>query len=484
MLQDKDINKISELKRTFVDTHKNQFFFDKIIELLKIGKHHAIFSTVKIKGIPVLQLISVLICFPFIGQKNVHDFTQGSWSKYVGYGKDAFYRLKSNPKMNWRGFLYAVLLRTLLTISDRETKNEQPKGIKALIFDDSPLEKSGKFIEGVSRIWNHVINRHILGFQLLVMGLYTGSIFLPVDFSLHREKGKNKNKAYGLKNKYIRKQFHKKRHSKTNGAIRKKELDQSKIKSVVQMIKSAVKKGIEADYVLTDSWFTCWETVKTTLDNKMNYIGMFSKVKTKFSYHNKKMTYHEIRRINRKNTKRNKRFNLYYNRTVVNWNGQDVALYATRKGKNGKWKYIICTDLSLNFTQTVEVYQIRWTIEVFFKESKQLLNLGKSQSQDFDAQIADISLTMVQYIFLALQNGTDRYESLGKLFEQIKTQSSELRLHQRLTALLITVIELIASLFEDADYEAIFQKVMRDEKAQEKLLLLAKFDFENDSLVA
>lgn len=484
MLQDKDTNKISELKRTFVDTHNNQKFFDKIVGLLQIGKYHAIFSSVKTKGIPVLHLISILLSFPFIGQKSVLGFTQSAWSEYAGFGKDAYYRLKSNAKINWRNFLYAVLSRTLFTLSKREQQHNQSKGVKALIFDDTPLEKTGKRIEGVSRIWNHVINRHILGFQLLVMGFYTGEIFLPVDFSLHREKGKNKNKPYGMNNKDIKKQFCKKRATTTNGAKRKKELDQSKIKSVVQMIISAVKKGIVADFVLTDSWFTCWETVKATLDNNMHYIGMFSKVKTKFSYNNKKLTYKEIQRLNRKNTKRNKRFNLYYIRTVVNWNGKDVVLYATRKGKNGKWKFIICTDLSLSFTATIEIYQIRWSIEVFFKESKQLLKLDKNQSQDFDAQIADITLTMVQYTFLALQNRVDKYESLGKLFEQTKINSEELRIHQRLIALLIAVIELIETLFEDADYDDVFQKVVYDEKAQNKLLMIANFNLENDNLAA
>src|ERR1700688_3481297 len=34
----------------------------------------------------------------------------------------------------------------------------------------------------------------------------------------------------------------------------------------------------------------------------------------------------------------------------------------------------------------------------FFKESKQYLNLGKSQFTNFEAQIADTTLTMIQYI--------------------------------------------------------------------------------------
>jgi hypothetical protein len=34
----------------------------------------------------------------------------------------------------------------------------------------------------------------------------------------------------------------------------------------------------------------------------------------------------------------------------------------------------------------IEVYQIRWTVEVFFNEGKQLLGLERCQSNDFDAQ--------------------------------------------------------------------------------------------------
>jgi len=47
---------------------------------------------------------------------------------------------------------------------------------------------------------------------------------------------------------------------------------------VVNMIKSAIRNGITADYVITDSWFTCWELVKTAIENNMIYIGMVLKI--------------------------------------------------------------------------------------------------------------------------------------------------------------------------------------------------------------
>jgi len=47
MLHNKDIKNLSELKSVFVDKHKNQEFFPRLIAVLKIGKHRAIFLSVK-----------------------------------------------------------------------------------------------------------------------------------------------------------------------------------------------------------------------------------------------------------------------------------------------------------------------------------------------------------------------------------------------------------------------------------------------------
>lgn len=473
MLQDKDIKNLSELKMTFVRKHKKSEFFTNFIGILKIGKYHAIFSSVKQKGISSLSLIQILMSFPFIEQKSVYSFTGSYWNKFAGFGKDVYYRLKNNPMINWRGFLTGVAKQVTDILKEKGiTANINTSRIKAFIFDDTPIAKTGNAIEGVSRIWNHVIKRSILGYQLLVMGFYDGSMFIPINFSFHREKGKNKKKPFGLSPKHYKKQYKKIRDNNTFGSERKKELDTTKIASAIKMIKHAVKKGIIADYVLTDSWFTCWALIETSLNNGLKFIGMFSKVKTLFTYNNKKLTYKEIRRINKKNIKRNKRFNLYYIRTVVDWKGQKMVLYSTRRGKRGNWKTIISTDLKLNFNDTVEIYQIRWSIEVFFKESKQMLGLGKSQSNDFDAQIADITISLVQYIFLALRNRIDKYESLGKLFENTKADVVELRLQERLIALLIAILDVIATLFEQLDEQDVIKKIINDEQAFEKIRLL------------
>jgi hypothetical protein len=467
MLQYKDIKNLSELSTTFCDNHKRAEFFFRFVDILNIGKFHRIFSHAKQKGISPVFIIKTLFSFPFIGQRTVHSFLNNYWNGFAGFGKDAYYRLKNNPGINWRVFLFAVAKQFVCGI---KSKAGNMCGIRAFVFDDTPIAKTGSQIEGTSKIWDHVAKKHILGFQLLVMGLYDGTVFVPLNFSFHREKGRNKKKPFNLAPKDYRKQFNKKRPKETPGAKRKKELDTSKIASAIKMVKDAVKQGITAGYVLTDSWFTCWDMVKTALDSNMHYIGMFSKVKTLFGYRGKRYTYKAIRKSNRKNMKRNKRFNLYYIRTVVEWNGEKIVLYCTRKGKNGNWKTLISTDLSADFTKTLEAYQVRWTIEVFFKECKQLLGLGKSQSNDFDAQIADTTITVLQYLFLAIQNKTDKYESIGALFKDTKAEKLELKLHERLIGLLVAVLEIIGEIFEQADSEEVISKIINDEKAFERII--------------
>ena len=473
MLHNKDIKNLSELKMTFVHEHKKSEFFTNFIEVLKIGNYHSVFSRVKQKGISSLLLIKILISFPFIDQGSVHGFMLSYWNRFAGFGKDAYYRLKNNPGINWRIFLTGVAKQVFDILNEKGiTTNIKASAIKAFVFDDTTIAKTGYAIEGVSRVWNHVVHRPILGYQLLVMGLYDGSMFIPINFSFHRERGKNKKKPFGLKPKHYNKQYKKKRDKGNFGAERKKELDSTKIASVTKMIKYAVKKGITADYVLTDSWFTCWEVVETSISNGLKFVGMFSKVKTLFAYNKKELTYKEIRQLNKKHIKRSKRFNLYYIRTVADWKGQKVVLYFTKRGKRGNWKTIISTDLKLSFNETVEIYQIRWSIEVFFKESKQMLGMGKSQSNDFDAQIADTTIVMIQYIFLALRNRIEKYESLGKLFEGTKAEVIESRLHERLIALLIAILDVVVTLFEQLDEQDIIEKIINDEQAFEKIRLL------------
>ena len=470
MLQHKDINKLSELKNGFTQSWVEPDFIFRSLKCFSFSGLNKGLSLLKTKGYSFEWVMGLLISLPFMGVSSVNRL-----SGLVEAKKDVFYRIKNNPSISWRYILWLFACKFKAITSESTDSNTRPR---CLIFDDTVLAKSGRFIEKASRVWDHVQNRSVLGFKLLVMGYWDGTSFLPLDFSLHREAGKNKAYPFGLRKKDYRKQFKKPRNPQSHGYGRCKEADQSKIESMVRMFKRAVSYGFKIDYLLVDSWFTCEaiiDAVARVKNQTVHLIGMYKIARTLFDYQGNKQTYSQIRnRLGR--PKRCRKLKLYYLQANVEFKGHRLQLFFTRQGKNGKWKVLLTTDCSLSFIRLVEIYQTRWAIEVFFKESKQLLGLGNCQSNDFDAHLADITITLIQYLLLTLRYRYDTYESKGALFEQVKETSSSLRLNERLWGLFVELLQILSTLFEIEDEMDILERIINNDYALEKLKTLFELD--------
>jgi len=73
--------------------------------------------------------------------------------------------------------------------------------------DDTLCEKSGKQMELIGRVFDHVSHKYLLGFKILVLGLWDGKSFLPIYFSIHGKKGKNVDKSQGMTKQEIKARF-------------------------------------------------------------------------------------------------------------------------------------------------------------------------------------------------------------------------------------------------------------------------------------
>ncbi len=464
MLQSKDINKISELKNGFTPRWLEPDF---ILSSLKCFSFSAIcksLNPLKKRGYSFEMIFSCLISLPFLGLSSVNSMATNAITDHIKARKDVFYRLKNSSSICWRLILWMFSMKFIKLVNSQKPTSEAPK---CLIFDDSMLEKTGRYIEKVSRMFDHVSQRNLLVFKLLTMGYWDGTSFIPLDFSLHREKGSNKDKPYGLKKKEYKKQYRKVREKGSFTDIRAREADTTKIESALKMFRYAISQGIKVDYVLMDSWFTCnafIKAVKSVKKQTVHLIGMYKTPKTKFEYMGERLTHSQIRNKSGK-VKRCRKLRLYYKEVLVNYNGVQIKMFFSRKGTNGKWRVFITTNTDLTFLKMIEIYQVRWTIEVFFKEAKQLLGLGKCQSNDFDAQIADVTITMVQHILLTLKYRFEVYESKGALFEHVQENIIECRLDQRIWGLFIELINLMEIIFDELDQMEILKKIMRDERA-------------------
>jgi hypothetical protein len=131
---------------------------------------------IKRNGVKPSKIAAALLSLPFIGVSNIAAMIKSGLNKMSEGEKDVYYDLKNNEKINWRQLLFGFSKRFeyLASLSEQEKKGmkQNIKQIKALIFDDSPLKKTGKKIEGMGYIHDHVQDMYILGYKLLVCGYW------------------------------------------------------------------------------------------------------------------------------------------------------------------------------------------------------------------------------------------------------------------------------------------------------------------------
>ena len=98
--------------------------------------------------------------------------------------------------------------------------------------------------------------------------------------------------------------------------------------------------------------------------------------------------------------------------------GQAMLLFASDGKKD--WNAFLCTNRDLEPSEILSYYARRRAIEVFFKDAKQMLYLGKEQSESFDAVVASYSLVIIRYLLLV--HILHKYRcsgSLGPLFKEL-----------------------------------------------------------------
>lgn len=119
--------------------------------------------------------------------------------------------------------------------------------------------------------------------------------------------------------------------------------------------------------------------------------------------------------------------------------------------------------------QAYKIYATRWSIEVYFKEGKQLLNLGGCQSQGFNAQIAAATIVQLQYSILSVAKRFGSYETLGALFRDTEADVLELTINERIWICICQVISELAD-FLGLDEEKLMSKLIADNQTFTKLI--------------
>ena len=232
MQQNKVTNNFSELKEIISDSEKMTSSLTDVMDKFNLKKNFSLFDGIKSKGLGVSTLLNILVLLPFHGLTSIYAlFKSGLNTDDFKGKKDAYYEIKNNENISWRHILFLIAKRFNVLIN--KNIKSSIKGITALIFDDTLIEKTGKKIERVSMVNDHVLRRFVLGFKLLVCGFWDGSSFIPLDFSLHREKGNRQDKLIDAYKKAAKAEQHAQTKLDTIiGKLQKKESGLKKVQGL------------------------------------------------------------------------------------------------------------------------------------------------------------------------------------------------------------------------------------------------------------
>lgn len=430
-------------------------------------------SLEKEQGITVVQLI-LSLCLFRIGGESIYSIYRKDFHGLLNTGKNCYYRMMTRAVMDWRKLLLGMATRFQCILRKEHAKdNAQPK---CYILDDTTLEKSGITMEHISRVFDHVKGRCVLGYKLLVCAFFDGKSTLPIDFSIHCEKGKKGD--CGLTDKQRRKRFSKKRDATSPNYQRAKEATRSKLDVAVEMLKRAWSyKSLRAQYVLCDSWFTCERLVAEVRKigkGAMHFVGLAKTGSTKYTVDGKKHNATELIALHeRERIHRCRQYKCQYISLKGMLGEQPVRIFLIRYGHNKRWNVLLTSDLSMSFVKAFEIYQIRWNIEVLNKETKQYLGLGGFQGCDFDGQIADCAICFITYIVMALEKRFAEYETMGRLFADMESDVMALTLWSRMLDCIRRLLEVLCPHF-GISLDELAENLINDKEAAEVYFIVAK----------
>jgi len=409
--------------------------------LTKLGFH-------KRSGLEAPRIVYLLLIWVWVGRESIALFARQSLRSFADAHKDALYDVLAREDLNWRAFHGAVALKVYRAGS---LKNSP---VRAFVLDDSVKTRRGKRLEGVSRHFDHLSGRTVKGQQVLTLGLATQEAFLPLDSDIFISNvGAHPLKA----------DFHDGRSVEARRYAEAR--DRTKPELAADLLRRALRQGIEADVLLADAWFGTKTMISTALDLNLTAILRMKKNAMKYRLTTWKNGEAHTAMLDANG--------LYQTSVRKHWktlsglpyrcqcldvelslenNGEEqwipvrllfvrgVSQDADSPAGAKSWALFLSTDRSLSPATILETYALRWSIEVYFKEAKQYLGLLWEQTETFASHLASIHLTAVRYCLLAFAQIQGAGTRVCDVRTDVGAQLSELDFAKRLWGLFRALI--------------------------------------------
>jgi hypothetical protein len=439
------------------ETENTQNQFSNAIRELQLGKLLRKANITKNCGISAYEVFQFLLLLVFQG-KNLFRFLN-SKHKDQAVSKNTYYRFLNETSYNWNRFLL-LLAAKVTAIFDKLTR---PERINVLILDDSVIKRNrSKKVELLARVYDHVEHKFQKGFTLLTLGWSDGYSFIPVAFNM-LSSATNSNRYQEMSTDI---------DHRSNGYKVRKESMMAKTDAAILMIQRALKSGIQADYVLMDTWFTTEPMIKSILAEGLDVIGMVKQLNQRYSYKGNAYTLPQLQKFVSFDGARN----IFGSLCVTTKNGIPVKIVFVRnRNKKSECLYLLSTDCSLSDAEIVRIYGNRWSIECFFKASKSFMKLGTEfQSRSYNAMVSHTAIVFTRYTILEwIRRNQNDQKTYGELFFMFCDDIQDMELTTALQGLMSLFTDIVSNV--SAEITEMLKSKLNDWMASQPLFIQALF---------
>ena len=437
----------------------------KIINIINDKLRNPIYQTIQLLGIKTIlknsnfikkdgasaYMVMIHFIYMLVINKKISTFMKQSNDSFK---KDVYYRLLSNASYNWRKLLSLSSLKILSLLH----KVQESKAIKVLILDDTVEVKIGKFIEGsCDKLWSNKEKRTVRGINMVSLNYSDGFSNFMLDFAI-------------AMNRYARvkiKDFTNKIDHRTNAHKRRLETMKGKSIIAIDMIKRAIKSGVQADYLLVDSWYSKPIFIKQMNDLSLRVISRIANNNKIWNFIDKEKTldaiYNKFKKLKTvKNGQYGKKIKFKYFSAVVEHKTAGFIKIVFIK-TNEKLIPIASTDLEISDDEIIEIYKRRWDIEQGYKDLRGHFGFGKEENRIYEALVARITLSFFTYNIVSYINRiSNEPKTIGGLFKDLECELSTLAIAmQTFISILDEIAEIEDVVNRNEDFTSIID-VLRD----------------------
>ncbi len=387
-------------------------------------------------GYPPFQIILHFV-YMLVMNKRQSTFIKNSEN---AFGKDAYYRFIKESRYNWRKFLILSSAAILQRIKPLHKNGEH----RLLIIDDTVEPKRGKFIEGSCKyVWSNKEHKSINALNIVSLNYADSHSTFQVDFSIKMNDSKRKEIS----------EFTSKLHHRSNSYQRKSEIIKSKNTLAIEMLERALNNGVEADYLLVDSWYAKPNFIEKANELGMPVISRLPNNKLIWNFKGKHKTmnaiYESLKNSRHKSGGQHGKISYkYFDAIIEHAVLGKIKLVFLHTGKD--LLVFISTDITIAGKEIIATYKKRWNIEQGYKDLRNLFGLGKEENRIYEALIAKITLSMFTYNIVSYINRIKHEpQTLGELFRDLECELETLAISMQLFIQILTKISEIQNVVKD-----------------------------------